>query len=392
VTETPSSQLQHLWETHHAEWRDPFQIMGLWSDADQVDRQLLKSRTAGDWWDVLETTGMTLLVSREYEHLLMALTVIEGKPFVTYLPMPHPSGIAVNVQKGSVHVASTRNPNALVELRPVIGTLPRLDIRVEPPTGSPLIPVSLRFLPGSCYMHGLAWIGDTLHANSVGQNAVIRFTETGYERVWWPRCIEGPDGPIFGQNHIQLNSIAAGPDLDGSFFSASSDSISARRPGHRNYPVDGRGVIFAGDTREVIARGLTRPHSARLYQGRVWVNNSGYGELGYIADGAFVSVAGLPGWTRGLAIHRDIAFVATSRVIPRFHQYAPGLDVGKSRCGLHAVDLKTGAVLGSLFWPYGNQVFAAELIPQKITTGFTANAAMQRATARENNLYYSFKT
>ena len=108
-------------------------------------------------------------------------------------------------------------------------------------------------------MHDLAWIGDALHANAVGQNAVIRFTETGYERVWWPRCIESPAGPVFSRNHIQLNSIAAGLDLAGSFFSASSDSISTRRPGHLNYPVDGRGVVFTGDTREVIARGLTRP-------------------------------------------------------------------------------------------------------------------------------------
>jgi uncharacterized protein (TIGR03032 family) len=384
--------LEHLWETHHAEWRDPFQILGLWSDADQVDRTLLKSQGVGDWWEVLDASKMTLLVSREYEHLLMALTVIDGQPRVTYLPMPHPSGIAVNVQEGSVHVASTRNPNALVELCPVTGTLPRLDIQVEQPTGSPLIPVSMRFLPGGCYMHDLAWIGDALHANSVGQNAVIRFTGTGYERVWWPRCIEGPDGPVFGQNHIQLNSIAAGPNLDRSFFSASSDSISSRRPGHRNYPVDGRGVIFAGDTREVIARGLTRPHSARLYQGRVWVNNSGYGELGYIDNGIFISVAELPGWTRGLAIHNGIAFVATSRVIPRFRQYAPGLDVEESRCGLHAVDLESGNTLGSLYWPYGNQVFSTELIPQQVTTGFIADTAARRASAREHSLYYTFMT
>ncbi len=377
---------------HYKEWRDPFQVLGLWSEADQVNRQLLQSQVEGDWWGVLETTKMTLLVSRECEHLLMALSVVGGKPHITYLPIPHPSGIAANSLQNTVHVASTRNPNALVELRPVQGVLPRLDAQSYMPTGSPLIPVSVRFLPGASYMHDLAWIGDTLHANSVGQNAVISFTEAGYERVWWPLCIEGLDGPVFGQNHIQLNSIAAGPDLASSYFTASSDSISTRRPGHLNYPVDGRGVIFAGNTREVIARGLTRPHSARLHQGQIWVNNSGYGEVGVIVDGSFESVAHVPGWTRGLALHENIAFVATSRVIPRFRQYAPGLNVEESRCGIHAISLETGNVLGSLYWPYGNQVFATELIPLDTTVGFIADTTMRRAAARERSLYYSFIT
>src|SRR5439155_7446833 len=105
--------------------------------------------------------------------------------------------------------------------------------------------------------------------------------------VWWPRCIETADGPDFGRNYLQLNSIAAGPDLAGSFFSASTDQPSARRPGHRNFAVDRRGVIFAGATREAVVRGLTRPHSARLQGGRVWVDNSGYGELGVVEAGRF---------------------------------------------------------------------------------------------------------
>src|SRR5262249_28523740 len=139
----------------------------------------------------------------------------------------------------------------------------------------------------------------------------------------------------FSQNYIQLNSIAAGPDLLSSYFSASSDKISTRRPGHRNYPVDKRGVIFSGITREVVARGLTRPHSARLRQSVLWVDNSGYGQLCYIEDGRAYPVITLPGWTRGLCLIGDVAWVGTSRVLPRFRQYAPGLEVDSSQCGIH---------------------------------------------------------
>src|SRR5262249_22603656 len=156
---------------------------------------------------------------------------------------------------------------------------------------------------------------------------------------------------------------AAGPDLAGSYFSASTDVLSTRRPGHRHFPVDGRGVVFSGATREPVARGLTRPHSARLHGGRLWVDDSGYGPLRGGEDGRFETVAQLPGWTRGLGFHDGVAFVGTSRVLPRFRQYAPGLDIDTSVCGLHAVDAGSGAVLGSITWPYGNQIFAVECLP-----------------------------
>src|SRR5207237_563249 len=110
----------------------------------------------------------------------------------------------------------------------------------------PLMPAATRFYPGALYLHDLAFVGGKLHGNAVGQNAVVRFDEHGgYERVWWPRCIEVRGEPQFDLNYIQLNSIAAGGTLARSYFSASADELTARRPGHRSFPVDRRGVIFS---------------------------------------------------------------------------------------------------------------------------------------------------
>ena len=151
-------------------------------------------------------------------------------------------------------------------------------------------------------------------------------------------------------------------------------------------------MIFSGATREPIARGLTRPHSARLYEDRIWVDNSGYGELVRVEDdGTLTVVARLPGWTRGLCLRDNIAWVGTSRILPRFQQYAPGVEVSAARCGIHAVDLTRGNVLGSIFWDYGNQIFAIELIPASMTTGlpFAVNPA-QRDKEAENRLFYAY--
>ena len=387
------AQMDSIWAGHTADWRAPEQIATQWREADQTDPKLLTYRVRGKWWETLQRTGATLLVTREYEHLVIALSATDRARRISYYPLPHPSGLVVNRAERAVLVASTRNPNQIYELKPVRSVIDRLDVDAASVASRPLVPVRSWFVPGCLYIHDLAFIGGKLHANAVGQNAVVRLDENGdYKRVWWPRAIERPDGPIFGRNHLQLNSIAAGATMRQSFFSASTDKVTSRRPGHRNFPVDRRGVIFSGKTREPIARGLTRPHSARLREGEVWVANSGYGELAVVRAGDLHRVIRLPGWTRGLCLCGDIAFVGTSRVIPRFSQYAPGLDVEQSECGVHAVELTTGRHLGSLTWPIGNQIFAIDWMPHYDSLGFPFRGGGKRSHQSTKNLFYAFRT
>ena len=150
-------------------------------------------------------------------------------------------------------------------------------------------------------------------------------------------------------------------------------------------------MIFSGRTREPFCTGLTRPHSARLKAGKVWVANSGYGELGFADRGRLEVVASLQGWTRGLCLVKDIAFVATSRVIPRYARYAPGLDALSSRCAVHAVCCKSGKVLGSLEWPNGNQVFAVDWIASAVSAGFPFEAG-SRKQAGLPRFFYTYMT
>lgn len=389
----PADELDALWAHHHAQWRDPMQVISLWEGAAGLDRRLLEYEVRGAFWETLAASDSTLIVTREYEHLIFALAHDGAQPRITYLRAPHPSGVAYDTARGIVHIACTRNPNQVISFKPLTGVAPRLDLPTDAPDNRPLMPLRSTFYPGSLYMHDLAMIGGELHANSVGQNAVVRLYDDGrHEKVWYPRCIERDGVPVFGQNHIQLNSIAAGETPESSYYSASADEMTELRPGHPDFPVDRRGVLFSGATREPVARGLTRPHSARLYDGRVWIDNSGYGELVYTDESGVTVAARLPGWTRGLGFAGKIAFVGTSRVIPRFRQYAPGLDVDESVCGLHAVDVTSGAVLGSLIWPYGNQIFAIEPLPRAFTSGFAFDALAERATEQETRVFYAYQT
>jgi uncharacterized protein (TIGR03032 family) len=379
-----------LWNRHAAEWRDPAQITSLWQDANQIDPRLIESSVKGDWWGLLEQLGMTLFITREYEHFVLALSARGGRPVISFFPIPHPSGLVVDRASSRMYLASTRNPNQILTLKPAAALLPRTDTKVRVAAVSPLVPISTDFYPGSLYIHDLAIVGGGVHANAVGHNAVVKLDGEGdFRRVWWPKCVERDGKPVFEKNHIQLNSIAAGKTLKESYFSASSCRMGRLRPGHLNYKVDRQGVIFSGRTREPFCSGLTRPHSARLWGDNVWVANSGYGEVGYARQGLFESVCRLPGWTRGLCLTEGIAFAGTSRVIPRYARYAPGVDTERSRCGIHAICLRTGGVLGSIEWPTANQIFAIDWISDRVSPGFLFQSP-KRKLKEEMAFFYRY--
>jgi len=380
--------LRHLPSDPDALWRDPAQVASLWNEATDVDPRFLRHRVLGDWWDLLADLNVQLVVTREYEHLLVTIGVDERRlPSQSFFPIPHPSGLAL--RGDTLFVASTRNPNQVFEFKAVAGDGPWAT------DGAPtMVPVRSTMLPGRFYLHDLAFVGGVLHANAVGLNSVVRLEEAlrggTPSVVWWPRCVEVNGRAVTDRNYIQLNSIAAGESLETSCFSATADRMSTRRPGHRNFPVDKRGVIFAGKTGEPVLRGLTRPHTARFHGGRLWVDNSGYGEVGFAEGQQFVALAKLPGWTRGLAFHRDVVFVGTSKVIPRFYRYAPGLDLAGSCCGVCAVDVRSGRTLGAIVWPDGNQIFAVEAVSDKARARFPYRVGHKREDPR--SLFYSFRT
>ncbi|MSP95185.1 MAG: DUF4915 domain-containing protein [Alphaproteobacteria bacterium] len=107
----------------------------------------------------------------------------------------------------------------------------------------------------------------------------------------------------------------------------------------------------------IICTGLSMPHSPRWHAGRLWVLNSGTGELGRIdiAAGRFEPVCFCPGYLRGLSfIGEHFALVGLSK--PREDRALSGLALDEAlsrhaiapRCGVYIVDLKTGDVAHSV--------------------------------------------
>jgi uncharacterized protein (TIGR03032 family) len=101
---------------------------------------------------------------------------------------------------------------------------------------------------------------------------------------------------------------------------------------------------------EPLLRGLSMPHSPRLHDGRLWLLNSGAGELGFLDRDAkkFEAVAFCPGYARGLAFIGSYAIVGLS--LARENRTFQGLPLdgalaargAEPRCGLLVIDTKSG--------------------------------------------------
>jgi len=116
------------------------------------------------------------------------------------------------------------------------------------------------------------------------------------------------------------------------------------------------GAVMDIEKDEIIAEGLSMPHSPRWYKKKLWVLNSGTGEFGYIniKKGEFNAVAFCPGYLRGMTFINDYAIVGMSQ--PRDNKTFNDLPLQENlkdknaepRCGLQVIDLNSGDVVHSV--------------------------------------------
>jgi uncharacterized protein (TIGR03032 family) len=166
-----------------------------------------------------------------------------------------------------------------------------------------------------------------------------------FEPLWQPPFIS----KLVAEDRCHLNGLAL-QDGKPTYVTACSRTDSAA--GWRDHRVDG-GVVIHIPSNDIIATGLSMPHSPRWYRGKLWLLNSGTGEFGYLDSNRFVPLTFCPGFVRGLAFIGDFAIVGLSKLRSKsfggltLETRLAGGSIG-SQCGLRVIDLKTGAIIHSL--------------------------------------------
>lgn len=210
---------------------------------------------------------------------------------------------------------------------------------------------------------GVSAVRDLVFVNTAFSCLSVRSDENSFEPVWRPRFVSG----YAPGDNCHLNGLAV-REGRARYVTAlgETDAPGGWRDNKRN-----GGLLIDVDSHEVIARGLSMPHSPRWHGDRLWLLESGEGTIGVVdlATGKYEPVAQFPGFTRGLSFLGPLAFVGLSQVresaifsgIPLVERLK---EATERTCGVWVLNIETGQTVGYCQFQEGVQeIFAVEVLP-----------------------------
>ena len=189
---------------------------------------------------------------------------------------------------------------------------------------------------------GLLPDGRPVFANTLFSCVATVSDTASFVPLWQPRFIS----KLAAEDRCHLNGLAIDGNVPRYVTVVGQSDVADGWREHRH----SGGCVIDMASHEVVAGGLSMPHSPRLHAGKLWLLNSGTGEFGWVdvKAGRFEPVAFCPGYLRGLAFVGDYAVLGLSQ--SRGNRTFSGLALdealtkrgAQARCGLMVVDLRTG--------------------------------------------------
>jgi uncharacterized protein (TIGR03032 family) len=208
----------------------------------------------------------------------------------------------------------------------------------------------------------MAYLNDELWAVNTLFSCLCSFDgRHSFVPRWQPKFIS----TLAAEDRCHLNGMAVdGEQVRYVTVMAESDTPGGWRPTKVT-----SGCVINIANNEVISRGFAMPHSPRLHEDQLWLLDSGHGRLTKIdrTTGQAEPVCVLPGYTRGLAIHDQYAFVGLSKI--RETSTFGGMPIAASReqlkCGVGAIHLPSGRLVAHFEFITGvEEIFDVQVIPQ----------------------------
>src|SRR5215831_5704195 len=280
---------------------------------------------------LLQQLNASLLVTTYQANKLLVVRATQGGLSTLVRTFERPMGLAVDGRRMAL---GTRNQVW------VLRNAPDIAARVEPAGQHDAC-----YLPRSCHVtgdiavHEMAWAGDELWIVNTRFSCLCTL-DPDYSFVprWRPPFITA----LAAEDRCHLNGLVL-EDGRPKYITALGDTDT--RDGWRANKPQG-GILMDVPSNEIIARGLSMPHSPRWHDGRLWLLESGTGQLVLVdpATGRRERVAELPGFARGLALIGPYAFIGLSKL--RETSAMNGVPLaeqrGELKCGVGVVDLRNG--------------------------------------------------
>ena len=318
--------------------------------------ETLHSQHTTTFPDLLSQANASLVVST-YQAGKLILLRANGESLNThFVSLPKPMGVAFN--QGRLSVGSGAN---VIDYFNMSNVGPKVE---------PINTHDAAFLPrrthvtGDIDIHEMGFDSDNELWIVNTKMSCLCTLDLNHSIVprWRPPFITGYDLT----DRCHLNGLAM---RDGKPKFVSALGTSDQPAGWRENKAFG-GMIMDVDSGEIIIEGLSMPHSPRWYRDKLWVLESGAGQLITVDEktGEKTVVAEVPGFCRGIDFIERYALIGLSEV--RETAVFAGLPLTEReqdrKCGVWIVDIETGQTVGFLVFSGGVQeIFSVQLVPWK---------------------------
>jgi uncharacterized protein (TIGR03032 family) len=331
------------------------------------------SHATGSFAHRLRRLNSSLVISTYQTNKLICARQRDGLLNTHFRQIDKPMGIAAAPGRFSL---GTRTE--VWDLR----DMPKLAPKVEPAgTHDACFLPRNRHVTGDIAVHDLAFAGGELWLVATAFSCLATLdADHSFVPRWKPPFIS----KVAPGDRCHLNGLAVMDDRP-RYVTAlgQTDEPGGWRPGKAT-----DGVIIDVQSNEVVAGGLSMPHSPRWHNGRLWVLESGKGELCVVdlERGKTETVVELPGFTRGMTLSGRTAFVGLSQIreSSTFGDL-PLIDrLDERQCGVWVVDLGRGEIEGFLrFDDLVQEVFDVALLQGKRYPEIAEPGSSAVATAYE---------
>jgi uncharacterized protein (TIGR03032 family) len=214
---------------------------------------------------------------------------------------------------------------------------------------------------GDLNTHDVAIVGEDIWLTATRFSCLAKLSfDFSFMPVWKPWFVTD----LVPEDRCHLNGVAF---LDGRPRYVTALGTTNVAGTWREQKATG-GVLIDIESNEIVLRGLAMPHSPRWHDGRLWMLNSGAGELITVdlQTGRYDVVCSLPGYLRGLCLCGSYALVGLSKI--REKHIFGGLPVQQRcdnlLCGVAVVDLRTGREAGFFEFTVGcEELYDVQFLP-----------------------------
>lgn len=317
------------------------------------------STYTGTFLELLTKTGSSLVVSTYQAKKLVVLRVHDGAINTHFIDIEKPMGVAY--QQGRLSVGAGKK---VVDYFNSTSAAAKIDS--DRSYDGAFLPRRMH-ITGDIDIHEMAFDddGELWIINTKMSCLCTLDVNHSFVPKWRPPFISGYDST----DRCHLNGLAM---RDGKPRYVTALGTSDDAAGWRGDKAQG-GVLIDIDSNQIIASGLSMPHSPRWYQNRLYVLESGAGRLLTVdpETGVKTVIAEVPGFCRGIDFLGNYAMVGLSQI--RETAMFAGLPLTKRKeerqCGIWIVDLVKGKSIGYLSFSSGiEEIFSVQCLPMAYPT------------------------